>query len=685
MQQILQRNDEIDAAARLKLARVIRDEPQEYTSGENCMLDRVRTALVSLSGGTTKILKSPDHFVQMRTIFVEGDSMFIMMADTTIDESIEHIVAQETSKMSRADRIRHFKQHGLERSLTALNGHSGIFQFTRDLKIPRLAPREWKLHCIWKWNADKSGLVIAYETMQDPPYNPICVRTDSTIMLTLKQLPALSGIPQTQVTYTARLDIRAPLPKWVVAKQAPKQLMYLSGMRNRFDKSAVIDSASRARIVEMIKNHTAEYTDKEDVIVKDALGYFGLFEKEDAKPVNMKSSLTKAKKAFRPQDGHAWGWAKTVVRASSEDILSFSWDTMSRGKQRDDDLEKALDEIHSDHSHLLYNRKATPKIVQDRDFLSLVIWKATATGYVLATLPATSDARPLLPGIARASYPSVMRIKRLSTTRTEIEYVIHPDWGGRVPNWISRLYIGVNLRRVTEIQEFFQSLRRLEQWDEEDSKTVGEIIVTETKAEKHHEKGGTKYDARVQELFGKYKGLKEIGAKYDFMEGMLARVLQNKLLSASDVNAKLCNLSQRQGGIIGAGLAMSLASSLTAEAAVDEWIGKYPALKELDREAIWFRPMLDTVALRLLGEVSWGLKMRVFMGAGLSILDMASDINVIVLYTSSSDTAGYGMSLLGMLFACIAVQLLVVFAQNKAKPRKLLREALIVLTGLKPG
>ncbi len=42
--------------------------------------------------------------------------------------------------------------------------------------------------------------------------------------------------------------------------------------------------------------------------------------------------------------------------------------------------------------------------------------------------------------------------------------------------------------------------------------------------------------------------------------------------------------------------------------------------------------MMDAVALRLLGEVPWGLKFRVFVGAGLSILDLISDINVIVLY-----------------------------------------------------
>jgi hypothetical protein len=83
--------------------------------------------------------------------------------------------------------------------------------------------------------------------------------------------------------------------------------------------------------------------------------------------------------------------------------------------------------------------------------------------------------------------------------------------------------------------------------------------------------------------------------------------------------------------------------------------------------------------------VSGGLKFRVLTGAGLSILDMASDINVIILYLSRTGEEMYGMYLLGMILACLVIQLMLVYTQNKKKPSKFLKEALIVLTGLKPG
>jgi len=95
--------------------------------------------------------------------------------------------------------------------------------------------------------------------------------------------------------------------------------------------------------------------------------------------------------------------------------------------------------------------------------------------------------------------------------------------------------------------------------------------------------------------------------------------------------------------------------------------------------------MLNVVAKRLLGEVSWGLKLRVTMGAGLSILDLATDIFVIVGYMGRVETKGYGWILLGMLAASMALQLVVVIAQNKGKPRVMMNDMLIVLTAMKPA
>jgi len=150
-------------------------------------------------------------------------------------------------------------------------------------------------------------------------------------------------------------------------------------------------------------------------------------------------------------------------------------------------------------------------------------------------------------------------------------------------------YIGSNLRRVTDIQEYFQELRGLEEWDADDARAVGEVMCIKTKAEKHHERGENKQSARIWELFKKHLSLSDIGRRYEFFEGMMARVVRNTLKPAGDVKFKMCSVSLKEGETIGRGLAMALATNLTAEAAVDEWILKHQCLGELDRTEAWFR------------------------------------------------------------------------------------------------
>jgi hypothetical protein len=462
--------------------------------------------------------------------------------------------------------------------------------------------------------------------------------------------------------------------------------MNLTAMRARFDKSEEVDAANRARIVKLIKDRTdVVYSAEENKIIEDGLENFNMFQGQKAKKFDMSLKTVEARLAYKTGDALAWGWASTVVRANQKEALAFMWDTEKKTSRRSDDLERSVDETPNDHNQLVYLSKKRKKPLQDREFLTRILWKETENGdFVYVTREAESRRRKKLDGVVRATYMSVMKITRISAVESKIEYIARVDAGGSLPDFIANKLMRRNLARLSDMQKFFQSLRRLGQWDAGDGKAVGEIMVVKT--EQHRVKGETTYDARMREMLEKYKGLKEIGAKYDFMEGMLARVVQNHLRSARDVSTNLCNVSKMEGRMIGAGLAISLASSLTAEAAVDEWIGKYPALKELDKEEVWFRPMMNTVAIRLLGEVSWGLKMRVFMGAGLSVLDMVSDINVILLYMSDSDTKGYAMFLVGMIATCVGLQLIATFVLHHKKPlTRLMGELLIVLTGLKPG
>jgi hypothetical protein len=120
-------------------------------------------------------------------------------------------------------------------------------------------------------------------------------------------------------------------------------------------------------------------------------------------------------------------------------------------------------------------------------------------------------------------------------------------------------------------------LRGLEEWDAKDGEVVGGVLVM---------KGETKVEARLRELMVKQKGLKELGRKYEWFEVLLLKIVENKLRPAGDSKAKLCNMSAKQANIIGGALASCIAANLTALAAVDEWILRYPALGVLVREYV---------------------------------------------------------------------------------------------------
>jgi hypothetical protein len=95
--------------------------------------------------------------------------------------------------------------------------------------------------------------------------------------------------------------------------------------------------------------------------------------------------------------------------------------------------------------------------------------------------------------------------------------------------------------------------------------------------------------------------------------------------------------------------------------------------------------MIDTIAQRLLSSVGWGLKMRLYTGAGLSTLDLLSDMYMIYTYATTGPQ-GTALSLAIMVGLCLLMQLYLVWVQTRKGPRRvMLKEMLIVLSGTAPG
>jgi hypothetical protein len=82
MREQFQRDDEVDAVERGRLAATIRDEPQVYEAAEEQFITHIQDKLGGLKEEGFKELNSPDHLVTMHSILVEGSSTGVLRAST---------------------------------------------------------------------------------------------------------------------------------------------------------------------------------------------------------------------------------------------------------------------------------------------------------------------------------------------------------------------------------------------------------------------------------------------------------------------------------------------------------------------------------------------------------------------------------------------------------------------------
>jgi hypothetical protein len=168
-------------------------------------------------------------------------------------------------------------------------------------------------------------------------------------------------------------------------------------------------------------------------------------------------------------------------------------------------------------------------------------------------------------------------IKEIKPRLCRLTYTSRVDVGGKVSSGAMNATLKKDLLFVFKTQTFFQNLKKLEDWGEADGSAVGLQLIALEKGSKA---------AHVRATFRENAGLKEVGGKLAFFEGMVQAVIENKLRPAKVVKTRLADLSLQDGRKIGQSLAASIASNLTADAAVDEWVVKYPGLRELEAEYV---------------------------------------------------------------------------------------------------
>jgi hypothetical protein len=210
---------------------------------------------------------------------------------------------------------------------------------------------------------------------------------------------------------------------------------------------------------------------------------------------------------------------------------------------------------------------------------------------------------------------------------------------------------------------------------------MGEIRAVKSKAD-----ASERALVLVRDALAPVTSVRAFAAAHPAFDFIVVEVCLNRLRVPAAVGTKLADLTAEEGALIGSQLKPSLLSNTASNEAVAEWIAKYPALKELKEEHEWTEAMFQGIAKELLRRSSMRARMKLFMGAGLSFVDMVTDLSMIYEYMNTAGQEKYGRALAAMVGLCLLLQLGVTWLQNHRGPKKeLVKEVLIVMSALKPG
>ena len=113
----------------------------------------------------------------------------------------------------------------------------------------------------------------------------------------------------------------------------------------------------------------------------------------------------------------------------------------------------------------------------------------------------------------------------------------------------------------------------------------------------HQQRGFS--DQGVERFCGQNAALKAFAAEHgDCFSILLKEVCWNQVSPIEEVELALKDLRSDNSKKVGRSFAAMMQNCVTKEGAVEEFIKKYPAMKEMEERYVWFRLMMLALATR---------------------------------------------------------------------------------------
>ena len=209
-----------------------------------------------------KVLTSSNSRFNVRAVDVSGHNLGAGVAVAVIDADAATCLAYEFTKDSRSAIAARKAKGIVEVVVKELNKHCRLYLSRRHFPAPGLSDREWRMKMVWE-RCDDGTYFLTYEDTNEldnefPVENGNVVASSRAAYL-FEPLPKVGNIPQTRVTFVARVDIQFNISSFIMNRLILGTGKNVSLLRKRFDRSEEIDAESRTCISHMIK--TQKYSD----------------------------------------------------------------------------------------------------------------------------------------------------------------------------------------------------------------------------------------------------------------------------------------------------------------------------------------------------------------------------------------------------------------------------------------
>jgi len=557
--------------------------------------------------------------------------------------------------MSRL-RIRHHRViGGFERELVQVNRQTAIFRVVCPRPAPLFSSREFKMQQSWRWIGE--DLVITYtstETENDKipePSHPT-VRATISAVVKFEALPSIiasTSIPQTSVTLTVLVDPKLPIPRW--RKSVLRSfLRAMVEMQETFDRAGDIDSHNMlVTVAKLDIEPWGDELEEEAAIFAKANERFAFFDKKNLAIKKLRGYETMQDEIASVNSGEGWVKSTITVRGSKTQVLAFMINFTARSRWLRCDVERKVLRKESNHRQVVRvaiegvsgasENVALWQRVKDRSFL-----------YVEGEM--------------------TMKIKEVGETSCRVTWVAHltTGEGTRFLKFAVKEQLLESLRLSSAMQLCMQSTRGLDDYDGGDGEALGLRLMR-----------GVAVTIRGQ------KGLQQLSLLFPWLQAFLEETVKGQLTFGTAVKTRLIDLTEAEARTIGCSLSAALRARKSADAGVHQWMLANRSVEELFEKYPWTKGMFTAISQEILKKAPWGLVWRVFTGAGLSILDIITDVQIMLFYLNRPGEEVYGHLLLGMLVASMVIQLMINFVQNLSSPKHLFLDTIFILTAIKPG